>query len=372
MGASAEMDKLTEDQCRNLAARIKAHAAALGFSQIGIAGVDLGAAEQRLERWLQAGMHGGMHYMAAHGRKRSRPAELVPGTLRVISVALDYLHPVAPDWRTAERARLTEPGAAVVSIYARGRDYHRLLRQRLQRLAERIAADIGPFGHRVFVDSAPVMEVALAQQAGLGWVGKHTLLLRRDGGSTMFLGELFVDLPLPVDAPVAAHCGRCERCIEICPTRAIVAPYVLDARRCISYLTIEHDGPIPLELRRAIGQHVYGCDDCQTVCPWNKYARRSAEPDFAPRHGLEHARLVQLWGWSAADFDERLAGSAMRRIGYRRWRRNLAVASGNALAMRDDPALRACLQAARALHADDALLAEHLHWALAQQPRETT
>jgi epoxyqueuosine reductase len=262
---------------------------------------------------------------------------------------------------------LHDAGQAVVSLYARGRDYHKVLRGRLQRLAEQLADAVGPLGHRAFTDSAPVLEVELAARSGIGWRGKHTLALHREGGSMFFLGELFVDLPLPLTDPVDAHCGSCSACIDVCPTRAIVAPYRLDARRCISYLTIEHAGSIPLELRPLIGNRVYGCDDCQLVCPWNKYAQRSPLPDFDPRHGLDGATLLQLWAWSERDFLQRTEGSAIRRIGWQRWRRNLAVALGNAARAAVDPApIRHALQAAQVQ--GDALVAEHVHWALATMP----
>jgi epoxyqueuosine reductase len=288
--------------------------------------------------------------------RRARPAELVPGTVRVISARLDYL----PDAADAY-AVLANPDAAFVSRYALGRDYHKVLRGRLQTLAERIAAEVGEFGHRVFTDSAPVMEVELARKAGLGWRGKHTLLLSREAGSYFFLGEIFVDLPLPIDAPVTEHCGTCARCIEVCPTQAIVAPYQLDARRCISYLTIELKGSIPVELRALIGNRVYGCDDCQLACPWNKYAQVSAEPDFRVRHGLDRATLVELFAWSEADFHERLAGSAIHRIGYERWLRNLAVGLGNV------PTSAAVVDALRARVDHPAtLVREHVAWALAR------
>ena len=335
------------------------------MSQIGVAGVDLSAAEPGLAAWLAAGFHGSMHYMARHGAKRARPTELVPGTASVITVRLDYLPRASTaDWQAVEWRRLGDPSAATVSAYARGRDYHKVLRARLRSLADRIAEDIGPFGHRVFTDSAPVLEVELAARSGLGWRGKHTLALARDAGSMFFLGEIFVDLALPVTAPAEDHCGHCSACIDICPTRAIVAPYRLDARRCISYLTIEHEGPIPQALRPLIGNRVYGCDDCQLVCPWNKFARRSALPDFDPRHGLDGATLLGLWRWDAAEFDRCTEGSAIRRIGYTRWRRNLAVALGNALRASGDAAIAAALHAA-APHAC-ALVREHIDWALTQ------
>ncbi len=348
--------------------RLRAWAKDAGFSQIGVADVDLATAEPGLRAWLEAGFHGTMDYMARHGLKRARPAELVPGTLRVITARMDYLPRAAgDDWQAVEWRRLADPRAAAVSLYARGRDYHKVLRARLQALADRLAAEIGPFGHRVFTDSAPVLEVELGARSGLGWRGKHTLALDRGHGSMFFLGEIFVDLPLPVTAAVDAHCGRCTACLDLCPTGAIVAPYRLDARRCISYLTIEHDGPIPVALRPAIGNRVYGCDDCQLACPWNKFAQHSPLPDFAPRHGLDGATLAALWAWQETEFLQRTEGSAIRRIGWTRWRRNLAVALGNALRATGDPALRAALQAARP--GADALVAEHIDWALARRPR---
>ena len=353
-----------------LALAIKERGRALGFSQIGIGGVDLGeAAERGLIDWLAAGHHGEMHYMQRHGLRRARPAELLPGTLRVVSAQMDYLPRDAPEqWRELEQQRLVQPGEAIVSLYARGRDYHKVLRSRLQQLADFIAARADPGVVRVFTDSAPVMEVALAERAGIGWRGKHTLLLDRSGGSMVFLGEIFVGLPLPVDAPVAAHCGSCARCLAVCPTQAIVAPYRLDARRCISYLTIEHPGSIPVELRPLIGNRIYGCDDCQLVCPWNRFARRTTLPDFEPRHGLDCAGLLELWGWDESEFLSRTEGSAIRRIGYSRWRRNLAVALGNGLRDCDDPRWRAAAAAALqgALPGADALAREHIAWALAQ------
>ena len=337
----------------------------MGFSQIGITAVDLWDAEPGLRDWLAAGFHGGMGYMQRHGMKRARPAELVPGTVRVISARMDYLPRDTPaGWVGEEWQRLREPGQATVSIYARGRDYHKVLRSRLQRLAERLAAEVGPFGHRVFTDSAPVLEVELATRAGLGWRGKHTLALQRDGGSMFFLGEIFVDLPLPLSEPASAHCGHCTACIDACPTRAIVAPYRLDARRCISYLTIEHEGPIPVEFRAALGNRIYGCDDCQLACPWNKFAQRSTLPDFDVRGPLGDATLLALWAWDEAAFLRHTEGSAMRRIGYRRWRRNLAVALGNAWRQTRDAALQQALAAAR--DGADELLREHIDWALAQ------
>ena len=350
-----------------LVQRLRAWAHECGFSQIGFAGIDLATAEPGLTAWLAAGFHGSMHYMARHGLMRARPAELVPGTASVICVRMDYLPREAPpDWIERERSRLAggSEREAVVSVYARGRDYHKVLRQRLQQLSERIAAEVGPFGHRVFTDSAPVLEVELATRAGLGWRGKHTLALAREGGSTFFLGEIFVDLALPPDAPAAEHCGTCSACISACPTGAIVAPYRLDARRCISYLTIELHGPVPAELRPAIGNRIFGCDDCQLACPWNKYAKRSLLPDFDERHGLGGATLLELWAWDEAAFLARTEGSAIRRIGYARWRRNLAVALGNALRASGDAAVARALSAAR--EDADELVREHIDWALAQ------
>jgi epoxyqueuosine reductase len=342
----------------------------LGFSQIGVAGIDLQAAEPRLAAWLDNGFHGEMDYMAAHGMKRARPGELVPGTASVITARLDYLPPAtAPGWQAIEWQRLAAPSAAAVSIYARGRDYHKVLRQRLRQLADRIAAAIGPFGHRVFTDSAPVLEVELAARSGIGWRGKHTLALDRDAGSMFFLGEIFVDVALPESEPVGDHCGRCTACIDVCPTQAIVAPYELDARRCISYLTIEHKGAIPVEFRAAIGNRIYGCDDCQLVCPWNKFASASPIADFDVRPELDAPELLTLWSWDEIEFLRATEGSAIRRIGFERWQRNCAVALGNALRASGDAAIVAALAARR--DAASALLREHIDWALAQAPRAT-
>ncbi len=341
-----------------LAALIKTWGPELGFQQIGIADIDLAAAEARLLDWLAAGFHGEMDYMARHGVLRSRPAELIPGTVRVIAVRMDYLPPGAADsWSI-----LDQPELGYLSRYALGRDYHKVLRRRLQRLTDRIAATIGPFGYRVFVDSAPVLEKALAEKAGLGWIGKHSNLLDRRAGSWFFLGEIYVDLPLPVDEPASAHCGRCTACLDICPTQAIVAPYRVDARRCISYHTIELHGPIPVEFRRALGNRIYGCDDCQLACPWNRFARPSVEPDFRARHGLDAPNLIALFGWDEAEFLRRTEGSAIRRIGHERWLRNIAVALGNAP---HSPAIVVALQA-RLGHSSE-LVREHVAWALAEQ-----
>ncbi len=348
-----------------LARSIKSWGAELGFQRVGVADCDLSSAEHGLLDWLALGWHGDMDYMARHGVKRSRPAELVPGTLRVIAARMDYRPPGAHD----EQAVLDDPADAYIARYALGRDYHKVLRRRLQQLADRISAAAGPYNYRAFTDSAPVMEVALAEKAGLGWRGKHTLLLDRSAGSYFFLGELYTDLPLPVDAPVEAHCGRCNRCIDVCPTGAIVAPYRLDARRCISYLTIEHKGSIPVELRPLLGNRVYGCDDCQLYCPWNRFAEPSPEADFEVRNGLDAPTLLDLFRWSSADFDARMAGSAIYRIGYERWLRNLAVGLGNALrVLGGAPPSAEIAEAlrARADHAS-ALVREHVAWALAQR-----
>ncbi|CAM2149249.1 epoxyqueuosine reductase [Pararobbsia alpina] len=491
----AEHVSLDADALASLAARIRQWGRELGFDAVGISDTDLSEAEQALQAWLAAGFHGEMDYMAKHGLKRARPAELVPGTLRVISLRMAYLPAILPgldddttareaarqddvqlsddapdrvsgtdtnrstsraapsshgtveesdaragasserekprpDWRAAQFARYDQPGEAVVSVYARGRDYHKVLRNRLQKLAERIQAEIGPFGYRVFTDSAPVLEVALAVKARIGWRGKHTLLLERDAGSFFFLGEIFVDLPLPADAdPMAAtadrdalpgltdtslperavfpvseterppsdaardtpqavavstpsrndeaastsrrptgHCGSCTRCIDVCPTGAIVAPYKVDARRCISYLTIELAGSIPEPLRPLIGNRIYGCDDCQLICPWNKFALPSQVDDFDARNNLDRATLLELWEWTAHEFEDRLAGTAIRRIGYERWVRNLAVGLGNALRATSDDAQRSGYIEALQRRADDPspLIREHVEWALQQ------
>jgi epoxyqueuosine reductase len=339
-----------------LALRIRALAGEFGFQRCGIAGVELGEDEAHLRDWLAQGLYGSMEWMARHGDKRSRPDDLVPGTLRVISVGLDYGREVEEAWQT-----LADGERAYVARYALGRDYHKLMRQRLQRLADRIAQDVGPFGHRVFVDSAPVLERALARNAGLGWIGKHTCLIDKDGGSWFFLGEIYVDLPLPVDAPATAHCGTCMRCIEICPTRAITAPNRLDARRCISYLTIEHEGAIDEELRPLIGNRIFGCDDCQLVCPWNKFARRSDEPDFRVRNNLDRATLAELFAWTEEEFMRRSEGSAIRRSGYARWLRNIAVALGNAPTSEE---VVGALRTRREI--EDPVVREHVQWALAR------
>ncbi|MDR6537930.1 epoxyqueuosine reductase [Variovorax soli] len=302
--------------------------------------------------------------MASHGTRRARPAELVPGTVSVITARMDYLPRDTPgDWQAIEFDRLRRPGEAIVSLYARGRDYHKVMRARLQKLADRIGEEVGPFGHRVFTDSAPVLEAELASRSGQGWRGKHTLVLDREAGSMFFLGEIYVDMPLPASAPASAHCGSCGACIEVCPTRAIVAPHRLDARRCISYLTIEHAGPIPRELRPLIGNRIYGCDDCQLICPWNKFAKKSALPDFDARDGLTGRQLRELFAWNEAEFLRFTEGSPIRRIGHERWLRNIAVALGNALRAGQVEA-RAAL-ATRREHSS-ALVREHVEWALGE------
>lgn len=348
---------------QKMAARIREWGLELGFQQVGIAGIDLADAEDRLKDWLQNGFHGDMAWMQRHGTKRSRPAELVPGTVSIVTVRMDYL---SEDQATS-KALLDHPGKAYVSRYALGRDYHKVLRGRLRKLARRLEADIGSYGHRVFVDSAPVLEKPLAESAGLGWIGKHTNLINRRAGSWFFLGELYTDLELVPDEPASGHCGSCRACIDVCPTQAIVAPYVLDARRCISYLTIECKDSIPEALRPAIGNRIYGCDDCQLFCPWNRYATPTREADFAPRHGLDDADLADLMLWDEQSWLERTEGSAIRRIGFRRWQRNVAVALGNAEAT---PRNLAALEE-HAAHPDP-MVREHVHWALDRQRNAAT
>jgi epoxyqueuosine reductase len=347
--------------------KLQAWATDLGFSQIGVADIDLSCIEPKFTDWLAKGFHGSMHYMTAHGLKRARPAELVPGTIRVITARMNYLPQNTPqNWQAIEWQQLHTPTQAGVSVYARGRDYHKVLRARLQKLAEHLNAEVTNLGYRVFTDSAPVMEVELATRSGIGWRGKHTLALHRDAGSMFFLGEIYINYPLPITPPTTAHCGSCNACIDVCPTQAIVAPEVVDARRCISYLTIEHDGPIPLEFRAPMGNRIYGCDDCQLICPWNKFAQTSPLPDFDARAPITHQSLLQLWVWSEADFLKNTQGSAIRRIGFERWQRNLAVAMGNALRgqllLVDDEALRAALLAQRPQASS--LVQEHIDWAL--------
>ena len=363
MGISTKIAGM--DAAAQLVSQIQAWGQELSFSQIGVTGVDLSSAEPGLLAWLAQGFHGEMGYMASHGLKRARPAELIPGTVSVITARMDYLPKDTPHgWQATELARLERPGEAIVSVYARGRDYHKVLRARLQKLAEKIAEAVGPLGHRVFTDSAPVLEAELASRSGQGWRGKHTLVLNREGGSMFFLGEIYVDIALPPSEPVSEHCGACTACIDICPTQAIVAPHQLDARRCISYLTIEHAGSIPEELRPLMANRIYGCDDCQLACPWNKFAQRSPLADFDPREGLSGATLIELFAWSEQTFLRRTEGSPIRRIGHERWLRNIAVAMGNALRKVDDLAMRTAL-VARASHPSD-VVREHVVWALAQ------
>lgn len=329
----------------------------LGFQQVGITDIDLGEAETRLFAWIDAGHHGGMEYLQRHGTRRSRPAELVPGTLSVISARMDYL----TESRATMRQTLADPARAFLSRYALGRDYHKVLRQRLQRLADLILAEVGPFGYRVFVDSAPVLEKPLAAKAGLGWIGKHTNLIHPQAGSWFFIGEIYTDLALPIDTPIQNHCGRCHACLDICPTGAIIDPYQLDARRCLSYLTIEHTGSLPEALRPCLGNRIYGCDDCQLVCPWNRFATRTTEADFLPRHGLDTATLLDLFAWDEATFLRRTEGSAIRRIGHVRWLRNLAVALGNA---GHSPAIATALRS-RSNHPHP-VVREHVEWGLSR------
>jgi len=356
----AAVANLSPADLAELARQIKRWGNELGFQQVGIADADLSEAEVRLLDWLGRGYHGEMDYMARHGVKRARPEALVPGTVRIIAVRMNYWPAQARDAWDVVRDGVR----AFVSRYAMGRDYHTVLRKRLQRLADRVGAAVEGFHYRAFTDSAPVMEVELGTKAGLGWRGKHTLLLNREAGSYFFLGEIYTDLALPVDKPQDDHCGTCQKCMDVCPTQAIVAPYEIDARRCISYLTIEHKSTIPEELRPLMGNRIYGCDDCQLVCPWNRFAAASEESDFAVRNGLDDATLVELVGWNETEFHDRLAGSAIHRIGFERWLRNLAVALGNA------PTSGAVVDAlhARTDHSS-ALVREHVAWALAQHEK---
>jgi len=354
--------------------KIRAWADELGFSHIGVSGVDLSSAEPRLLEWLALGYHGNLEYMERYGLKRARPAELIPGTVSVITARMPYLpRSASPDWQERERARLEAPTEGVVSLYARGRDYHKVLRGRLRKLCDRIETLVGPFGYRVFSDSAPVWEKELASRSGQGWRGKHSMVLSRDAGSMFFLGEIFVDFPMGPTEPVSAHCGTCTACIDVCPTGAIVAPGVVDARRCISYLTIESHDPIPVELRPLMGNHIYGCDDCQTICPWNKYAQKTEIPDFDERSPLVGHQLVDLFAWDEATFLKNTEGGPIRRIDHERWLRNIAVALGNA--MRDaDEAQAAELRAALSsrAHHESAMVREHVAWALVQRPSPAT
>lgn len=345
---------LSQSDAVQVKAALERQAKSLGFDALGVAGIDLEDAESRLAAWLEKGFHGEMDYMERHGKKRSRPELLVPGTLSVIAARMDYWPPAAD-----AQGILAQPNKAYVSRYALGRDYHRTIRNRLQKLASWLESEIGPFGYRVFCDSAPVLERALAEQAGLGWIGKHTNLIEHDRGSWFFLGEIYTDLELPADAPSSAHCGTCRACIDVCPTSAIVAPYQVDARRCISYLTIELHGSIPEEYRPLIGNRIYGCDDCQLFCPWNKFATHTTTGDFSPRHSLDDAKLTDLFSWTEQEFLSRTEGSAIRRIGHVRWLRNIAVALGNAPS---GPDIVAALKQ-RLSHGSE-LVREHVHWAL--------
>ncbi|MCE2681223.1 MAG: tRNA epoxyqueuosine(34) reductase QueG [Burkholderiales bacterium] len=356
------------DTCTFSWEQLKQWAHSLGLDAVGITDTDLGHCEPKLQQWLDEGRHGSMHYMARHGMKRARPDSLVEACVRVVSVRLNYLaeqttqdtaESLPDDWRDSAWRTIEQSDQGYVSLYARGRDYHKVLRKKLQKLADLMVQNIGPMGYRVFVDSAPVLEVALAEKAGLGWRGKHTLLINRDAGSMFFLGEILTDYPFETSAATTAHCGQCTACIDICPTQAIVAPYWLDARRCISYLTIEHEGAIPLEFREAIGNRIYGCDDCQLICPWNKFAKTSPLPDFKERDAIRPQALLAFLKWTEDEFLEYTEGSAIRRIGHARWQRNVVIAIGNgAPTVEAIDALRACLPGA------SALLAEHVGWAL--------
>ncbi|OYY49302.1 MAG: tRNA epoxyqueuosine(34) reductase QueG [Methylophilaceae bacterium 17-44-8] len=351
------MNNTLDNALVQLAADIKRWGQTLGFAEVGITDTALGTAEHEHQAWIEKGFHGEMHYMAKHGTKRTRPAELVPNTQRVISVRLDYKPPNAKDsWQV-----IHQPNQAFISRYALGRDYHKVVRQKLQQLCDQIQSATQAMEYRVFTDSAPVLEVALAEKAGLGWRGKHTLLINKHHGSWFFLGEIYTNLPLPVDPPATEHCGTCHACLDICPTNAIVAPYEVDARRCISYLTIELKSAIPIEFRKSIGNRVYGCDDCQLICPWNKFAETTKEPDFQVRHGLDDIDLVTCFGWSEAEFQQKMAGSAIYRIGYQQWLRNIAVGLGNAA---HSPEVIEALQARQA--DDSEIVREHVAWALDQ------
>lgn len=360
MGSLSPTQALDSAALTRLREQLRGWSAELGFDALGVAGVDLAEDEKRLERWLAAGRHGEMQWMRRHGRKRTRPERLVPGTVRVIAARMNYLSTPQDE----ALADLADPARAYVARYALGRDYHKLVRRRLQRLADRLSAVAGPVGYRVFCDSAPVLEKPLAAKAGLGWVGKHSLVLDRHAGSWFFLGEIYTDLPLPTDAPASAHCGSCRQCIDVCPTGAIVAPYELDARRCIAYLTIEHRGPIPEPLRPLMGNRIFGCDDCQLICPWNRHARQTREAALLPRASLRTATLVELFGWDETRFARETRGNPLRRAGYAGFLRNVAVALGNAPPSR----AAAAALAARRSH-PSALVREHVHWALARQRR---
>ena len=351
------MQKLNQNQLSSLVDDIRRWGGELGFQQIGISGIDLQQADSRLRTWIRKGFHGQMHYMDLHGSKRSHPEQLIPGTVSMISARMDYF----PERQQQAVSLLDHPDKAYISRYALGRDYHKLMRKRLATLATKVQDAVGPFGHRAFVDSAPVLEKPIAQNAGLGWIGKHTNLINSEAGSWFFLGELYTDLPLPADEIASSHCGTCQACIDICPTKAIVAPYELDARRCISYLTIELKESIPVEFRKAMGNRIYGCDDCQLFCPWNKFAQPTAEGDFSPRHSLDNMQLTTLFGWSEEEWLKNTEGSAIRRIGYYQWLRNIAVALGNA---ETSEAIVDALN--ERLDIESNLVREHVEWALQQ------
>jgi len=343
---------------QSLADEIKLLGQSLGFQQVGITDTELSDAETQLNRWLKAGLHADMDYMHKHGTKRTRPAELHSGTIRIISCRMDYL----PEPMKQTSQLMDDPIQAYISRYALGRDYHKVIRKKLQRLADLIQQRIGSFGYRAFVDSAPVMEKAIAEKAGLGWIGKHSNVLNKEAGSWFFLGELYIDIPLPIDQPTEEHCGECTRCIDICPTQAIIAPYIVDSKRCISYLTIELKGSIPEQFRPLMGNHIYGCDDCQQVCPWNRFAQLTDEGDFMPRHDLNHIELIKIFQWDEETFLKKTEGSAIRRIGYTSWIRNTAIALGNA------PKNTAILVALKQrLELPDPIIREHVQWAIDQQ-----
>ncbi len=360
-----------EGQLTDFVVKIKSWARELGFAELRIADVDPGIAETRLQQWIESHYHGEMIYMASHGTKRSRPDELVPGTCRVITVRMDYLCSGNLNWRSIELSRMDDALAARISIYARGRDYHRVIRSRLQKLADLMEEEIGSFGYRVFADSAPVMEVAFASKAGLGWQGKNNLLINRNAGSLFFIGEMLVDLPLPVDEEITTHCGQCRHCIDACPTGAIIGEKLIDARRCISYLTIELKGSIPVEFRPLLGNRIYGCDDCQLVCPWNKFAEKTRIDDFSVRHALDSAMLADLFAWSETEFLNNTEGSPIRRIGYERWCRNIAVALGNAFGGRLDEETRKRILTILSEKRTQVsgMVAEHIDWALNQSEK---
>ncbi len=358
MDGTKNRPSLSAETLRELADKIRHWSQELGFQQTGFTDTNLSASEVHLLNWLDQGFHGEMEWMQRHGSLRTRPQELVPGTLRIISVRMDYLPPAGCDPQNV----LNDTSLGYVSRYALGRDYHKIMRKRLQKLANKIHTEIGPFGYRAFVDSAPVQEKALAEKAGLGWAGKHSNIINSQAGSWFFLGELFTDLPLPLDEPAENHCGSCQACIDICPTHAIVAPYTVDARLCISYLTIEHAGAIPIKLRRAMGNRIYGCDDCQLVCPWNRFAQPSAEPDYLPRNELDAPLLLDLFNWDEATFLQRTEGSPLRRMGHQRWLRNIAIALGNA------PVDKLIIDALKEkMDTASELLQEHIHWSLLEQ-----